>query len=175
MPYKWISSSSPNPAYHYSLPSLLDSISVSTQLSRSIFGWTSKPWCPFRLSVPSQTPDCLQCFPQNYIFNHIIRTGVFWRFCISVIYGLVISWLNRVTIMDCTGCQSDKAVLTKSPQLVYQSHLFLKMFLLKPFSAIMLVVTLSICVKAETHTVVFTNKCVVLLTRSLILFHWWGN
>ena len=41
----------------------------------------------------------------------------------------------------------------------YQNHLFLKMFL-KSSSAIILAVTLSICVKAETHTVVFNNMCV---------------
>ena len=41
------------------------------------------------------------------------------------------------------------------------------MFLLKPFSAIMLAVTLSICVKAETHTVVFTNKWVAFVDSSL--------
>jgi hypothetical protein len=41
------------------------------------------------------------------------------------------------------------------------------MFLLKSFSAIMLAVTLSICVKAETHTVVFTNKCVAFVDSSL--------
>ena len=34
------------------------------------------------------------------------------------------------------------------------------MFLLKSFFAIMLAVTLSICVKAETHKVIFENKCV---------------
>ena len=41
------------------------------------------------------------------------------------------------------------------------------MFLLKSFSAIILAVTLSICVKAETHTVVFTNKCVAFVDSSL--------
>ena len=45
------------------------------------------------------------------------------------------------------------------------------MFLLEPFSAIMVAVTLSICVKAETHTVVFTNKYVAFLGLSLDLFH----
>jgi hypothetical protein len=40
------------------------------------------------------------------------------------------------------------------------------MFLLKSFSAIMLAVTLSICVKAETHTVIFTNKCVAFVDMS---------
>jgi hypothetical protein len=34
------------------------------------------------------------------------------------------------------------------------------MSFLKSFSAIILAVTFSICVKAETHTVTFTNKCV---------------
>jgi hypothetical protein len=41
------------------------------------------------------------------------------------------------------------------------------MFLLKSFLAIILTVTLSICVKAETHTVTFTNKCVAFVDLSL--------
>jgi hypothetical protein len=44
------------------------------------------------------------------------------------------------------------------------------MFLLKSFSAIMLAVTLSICVKAETHTVTFTNKCVAFVDSSFNSF-----
>ena len=41
------------------------------------------------------------------------------------------------------------------------------MLLLEPFSAILLTVAFSICVKAETHTIVLTNKCVVFLDLSL--------
>jgi hypothetical protein len=42
------------------------------------------------------------------------------------------------------------------------------MFLLKSFSAIILAaVTLSVCVKAETHTVTFTNKCVAFVDLPL--------
>ena len=50
---------------------------------------------------------------------------------------------------------------------INQSHLFLKMFLFKSFSAIILAVILSICVKAETHTVVFINKWVVFVDSSV--------
>jgi hypothetical protein len=47
--------------------------------------------------------------------------------------------------------------------------LFLDMFLLEPFSAILLAVTLSIYVKAETHTVVFINKCQCVALLDLLL------
>jgi hypothetical protein len=41
------------------------------------------------------------------------------------------------------------------------------MFLLKSFFAIVLVMTLPICVKAETHTVAFINKWVGFVDSSL--------
>jgi len=44
---------------------------------------------------------------------------------------------------------------------MYQNHLYsrVKMLLTKSFSATLLAITLSILVKAETHTVHFINKC----------------